>query len=214
MSKFNIEDSGIYKIISKKDGKYYPGSSQHMLRGSGNRKYQHFYQLRKNKHWCNHLQHAYNLYGESNFEFIIIKNNIPIDQLFTEEQKLLDIAKTEPEKCYTNNFRADRPEITPEIRIKLSIANRGKIRSQKHKEILKKINTGKKYSHETNQKKGSSGHIHPLFDHTIYKFQNRITNEIFIGTRFDFRHKFNLNKSAINQLIWKDIHSAYNWILI
>ena len=119
---FILENSGIYKIISKRDGKYYPGSSKHLLyrtRQNG-RKEEHFYSLRRGSHHCRHLQRAYNKYGEKNFEFVIIKNNIPEDRLLVEEQKLLDIARTEPKMCYTSNFIAGRVEMTKSLRKKMS----------------------------------------------------------------------------------------------
>jgi group I intron endonuclease len=125
---FILENSGVYKIVNKLNGKYYPGSSKHLLKQPGDkgRKREHFYLLEKSRHYCSHLQYAYNQYGPENFEFVIIQNNIPEDRLLIEEQKLLDIAKTEPKMCYTNNFIAGRIEMTPEIKDKISKALKGK----------------------------------------------------------------------------------------
>jgi hypothetical protein len=134
---FILENSGVYKIVSKRDGKYYPGSSKHLIKGKHNRKSQHFYMLRRNIHHCQHLQRAYNQYGKENFEFVIIKNNIPIDQLLIEEQKLLDIARTEPEMCYTHNYLADRIEMNPETKRKMSLARIGKYIGEKSPDYIK-----------------------------------------------------------------------------
>lgn len=76
--KFNIENSGTYKIINTLNNKYYPGSTKNFL----NRKKRHFWMLRSNKHHCQHLQNAYNLAEDKSiFMFVVQKNNIPIDQL-------------------------------------------------------------------------------------------------------------------------------------
>jgi len=115
-SPFIIENSGIYKLINKTNGKYYPGSSKHLLKQKGHpgRKREHFYMLENNNHHCPHLQNAYNKdirEGKlDNYEFVIIQNNIPEDQLLVEEQKLLDYARDfEPEMCYTYNYIASKP---------------------------------------------------------------------------------------------------------
>jgi group I intron endonuclease len=157
MSKyeFKLENSGVYKIVSKRYGKYYPGSSKQLSQ----RKSNHFSYLGKNSHHCQHLQNAYNKYGKKNFEFVIIKNNIPENQLLGEEQKLLDIARMEPEMCYTHNYTAYRVEMTPEVRKKLSLALMGrksaffgKHHSRKAKILMSKLKKGKPLSEEHKRK--------------------------------------------------------------
>lgn len=60
---------GIYEIVNTIDDKRYIGSSICIK----NRKYNHFAQLRKNIHYNEHLQRAFNKYGEANFSFNIIE---------------------------------------------------------------------------------------------------------------------------------------------
>ena len=160
---FILENSGVYKIVNKLNGKYYPGSSKNLLKQKGDRgrKREHFDMLQKGIHHCHHLQHAYDLYGEENFEFIIIKNNIPINELLAAEQKLLAIARTEPEMCYTRNYLAGRLEMTQEIKDKISKANTGKIRSEECKRKMSIWASKQRHTSETKEKirQANLGHI-------------------------------------------------------
>jgi group I intron endonuclease len=61
--------SGIYKIENVIDGKKYVGSSKNLNK----RKATHWRSLRNNKHHNQHLQRAFNLYGEDSFRFVEIK---------------------------------------------------------------------------------------------------------------------------------------------
>lgn len=74
---------GIYKIVNIKNGKFYVGSTSNFHK----RKLMHFNQLRKNKHHSIYLQRAFDKYGESNFEFIIIEE---CDNTFEREQEILN----------------------------------------------------------------------------------------------------------------------------
>jgi len=58
------------------------------------------------------------------------------------------------------------------------------------------------------------GENSPRFDHIIYTFQNVFTKETFIGTRYNFYKKFNLQNGAVCNLIHHKIKSTKNWILI
>lgn len=171
--------SGIYKIINKVDGKYYVGSSCGII----NRWYIHKYQLNKNIHTNDRLQNTWNKYGENNFEFLIIEKCKP-EQLLVIEQKYLTIAKKEKIFSYNLSFIADKIEMTEEIRVKISI---------KTKERLKDKTK------------------HPKYDKKIYKLYNRITNEVFLGTRQDFILKYNDKNGSINHLISGKFHSSKGW---
>jgi group I intron endonuclease len=78
-------NTGIYQIINKINGKRYIGSSKDLTK----RKKDHFRLLRKNKHHGILLQYAYNKYGEHNFIFEIILF-CEITDLLYYEQKFLD----------------------------------------------------------------------------------------------------------------------------
>ena len=61
--------SGIYKIVNKINGKYYVGKSSRIAE----RKCEHWCDLKHNRHFNIHLQHAWNKYGTDAFEFIVIE---------------------------------------------------------------------------------------------------------------------------------------------
>jgi group I intron endonuclease len=122
--------SGIYKIINKTNGKYYIGSSNDIT-GKFGRWYEHKWELKRNSHHNTYLQRSWNKYGEDKFNWIIVEK-IPENQLLLIEQKYLDIAKTEKDKCYNLTFDATAPmrfmneESKMKIRKKLSIRFSGK----------------------------------------------------------------------------------------
>ena len=77
--------SGIYKIVNKLDGKYYVGSTKDF----DTRWKEHIYDLDRNIHHNNHLQNAWNKYGEQNFIFEVVEE-CEIEKLFETEQKYID----------------------------------------------------------------------------------------------------------------------------
>lgn len=99
-----------------------------------------------------------------------------------------------------------------ETKNKISLKNKNKIswnkgihRTEKEKE--KEKMRGKRPS--------ISGKNHPKFDNTIYKFKNIITNEIFEGTKYDFKIKFNLlDYSRIANIIRNPRKSYKDWIFL
>lgn len=97
-----IIKSGIYKIINKLNGKYYVGSSND-IDGTYGRWYEHINNLNSNRHENQHLQRAWNKYGQHSFEFVVVKR-LPIQNLLDEEQSYLDIAKGEKDKTYNMAF--------------------------------------------------------------------------------------------------------------
>lgn len=99
MEKVMKKICGIYKIINKKNGKFYVGSSRD-VRG---RWHVHKYLLINNKHHSIHLQRAWKKYGKNNFEFILVKECSEED-LLSLEQTYLDIAKNNDKKCYNVLF--------------------------------------------------------------------------------------------------------------
>jgi group I intron endonuclease len=124
--------SGIYKILNKTNGKFYIGSSSDIK----NRWMCHKKLLRKNRHDNNHLQCAWNKYGESNFEFLIL-NECLDSELLTVEQKYLDDSSIK-DNLYNLSFIAGKIEMTPEIRKKISDGNKGKIVSEETKKNIKR----------------------------------------------------------------------------
>jgi group I intron endonuclease len=70
MNNSNFKNgSGIYKFINIINNKVYVGSAFNLK----NRRRQHLFSLRHNKHCNEHLQSAWNKYGEENFIFEVIE---------------------------------------------------------------------------------------------------------------------------------------------
>jgi group I intron endonuclease len=98
--------SGIYKIINRVNGKYYVGSSISIIGGKG-RWANHKGKLKYKRHENYKLQKDWDEYGKDNFDFVVVEN-CESDKLKIKllEQKYLDVAKTEQDKCYNLNFDA------------------------------------------------------------------------------------------------------------
>jgi len=82
-------------ILNLKNSKVYIGSSVNMH----TRKLQHFRQLKKNIHHNKYLQRSYNKYGKENFYFIVLEEDVQVEELFKKEndwivrKKSMDITK-------------------------------------------------------------------------------------------------------------------------
>jgi len=203
---------GIYKIIHKLSGKYYVGSTHNF-----NHRWirQHLFCLRHNKHCNDKLQHAWNKYGETMFEFVIVKH-LPAEQLILVEQQYLDIAKNEADKCYNLSFNADGVTFTEEVRKKMSDAKMGSKLSESAKRTLRNLYVGVKKSpkHTAHIREAKQGLKNPSADHTIYYFFNNKTMETYIGVRCEFAHKYNLHRNAVGNIVNGKTKSCHGWTVV
>lgn len=81
---------GVYEIKNVKNGKRYIGSTK---KSFDIRWEQHRKNLRKNNHINNHLQHAWNKYGEESFEFSVIEefsDSVDDEKLSRVEKNWID----------------------------------------------------------------------------------------------------------------------------
>lgn len=205
--------SGIYKIVNKINKKYYVGSSNNIV---GKRFHNHKNQLNSNKHINTHLQNAWNKYGEHNFDFIIVEKLKELDLLIVE-QRYLDIAKLEKDKCYNISFVAGKIEMTDEIKRKISNSKKGITSGNKNpmfgkthtEESINKIKLARSKQIFTEEQKNKS--IQSRIKKETYKFQNIKTNEIFTGTQYEFRNYTKLNP----YMLLKRIRKQYcGWIIV
>jgi group I intron endonuclease len=90
---------GLYSIVHKASGKLYIGSSVNIK----DRITTHLRNLNRNTHHCNHLQRAWNLYGESAFTMSAILQAPSIEYAREIEQRYLDTYFNE---LYNTNNKA------------------------------------------------------------------------------------------------------------
>lgn len=225
--------SGIYKIINRINGKYYVGSSKDIYGGSRGyigRWKQHKNELNKNIHKNLHLQNSWNKYGEQNFDFVIVENIEPIrKKLLKVEQKYLDVAKLEKNKIYNVSFIAGRPEMTDDVKRKISLKNAGN-----------KYCLGRKLSNETKKKMSISktGKNNPQYGkikniesrnkireliikrqnckyaNIIYNWHNKWTKEKISCTQYDLYTKYNFPRGSISHVARRRIPSYKGWCLL
>lgn len=167
--------SGVYRIVNLVNGNQYYGSTTNLYR----RKHRHFKGLREGNHENNHLQRAYDKYGESNFEFQIL-GYYPTDRLLNEEQKLLDIHYGK-EYCYNilptagSPFRRGRKK-TKEHRKKLAEATRKYFESHPSaRRYLSRLRKGTTLPEEV-KKKMRASHKHGVLHHNAKLTDDIIRN--------------------------------------
>lgn len=158
--------SGIYKIINKKNNKLYIGSGKNL----NDRKRSHFTSLKQNSHNNQHLQNAWNKYGQNAFKFKTIEKVDDTFKRWKREQEYLDSYRLSGnwnklyniQKAVNNHFLAEETKQkmsksskgennsfygkthTKETREKISKTKNGTTLSKEHKE--KFINAPKKLS--------------------------------------------------------------------
>lgn len=143
---------GIYKITNKQNDKFYIGSSTNIEM----RWYAHKSYLRRNVHANQHLQNAWNKYGEDNFIFSIF---IETDEeaLLNKEQELIDESK-----CCDKNIGYNKALIagspmkgrkhSPEAIEKIRHASTGRVCSPETRRKISLGNKGKKVSPESRKR--------------------------------------------------------------
>jgi len=194
--------SGIYKIINKINEKYYIGSSKDIK----DRWNTHKQSLRNNNHHNDHLQRAWNKYGENAFDFVVIEL-IPEMSLFNVEKKYLNEAKTNP-NSYNLIFYPQGGSQSVYVREKMKkhhyLRNGGenpmlgKTHSEKTKELLRQKRLGKIPSNK---------------DTKIYTFVNLMTHETFIGNKESFALKVGVSIPNVSAFVRGKYHSSKGWIV-
>lgn len=149
----------IYKILNKTTGKFYIGSAYNLRK----RQYVHLSKLRRGIHDNKHLQAAWNMYGENNFEFIVMQE-CKKDELLKYEQFWLDWTKSFCREIgynacavagntvgykHTEEFRAWQSnrlkgsKLSEETKVKMSLTAKGKPKTKEHAANIAKGKTGK-----------------------------------------------------------------------
>lgn len=160
--------TGVYQIRNAITGKRYVGSAGDIFL----RWRQHRTRLRRNNHPNEHLQYAWNKYGEANFEFAILIL-CTVEQCLMNEQSCIDAFESA-----NNNFGYNKSPTagssrgtklnaiaraniarastgrrhTPETRARISAAHTGKTLSQESRAKIGASRRGRKHSLESRAK--------------------------------------------------------------
>lgn len=137
--------SGIYQIRNILNGHRYIGSAKNIK----HRWIRHFSDLNLNRHHSVYMQRAWNKYGQSCFEFLIIEQ-CDSNLLILREQFYIDMLNPE----YNASKKAGRVEFTKERRERMSAAHKGKShpQSQETRDKIRMALIGKKFSVEHKKK--------------------------------------------------------------
>jgi group I intron endonuclease len=215
-----LSKSGIYKIQNLDTGLFYIGSAKNLKRRFDH----HIGRLRNNKHKNQHLQNAWNKYGESSFSFVPILICEPVE-LLRYEQELINklnpwynICKTVKsklgwvtpdavkEKIRSAQIGKKRRPHTPEEKLKISTGILSSRRVWGHltpetKEKIRVANVGKKLSDETRYKISLSnrGRKHTEETRVKLSISNKNSNaKQYIGlvspTGLVYRNIFNMSE--------------------
>lgn len=214
-----MKNRGIYKIINSANQHFYVGSSVNLSR----RKSRHFSELRTQKHNNQHLQAAWNKYGEGAFEFVVVEWVDDVDKLLEIENKWLK-EHVGKEYCYNMGRDATAPALgltgelsptwgykhTEEAKARIGAASKGRTLS---KEVIDKIVASRKgYTHsvETRQKlsnaaKGEAnfwyGKARPEFAEKVRKAVYCPTNDTFYPSVRHARDALGLMPTTINRAL-------------
>lgn len=138
----------IYQIKNLIDNKVYIGSAKdfHV------RKLKHINFLLNGNHHCSHLQHAWNLYGPHNFEFIILEEVKDTTALIEREQFYLDKFKSYNRKIGYNLSPAAKSTLgtkrTEDQKLKIANSQKGIKRSEQARVNMANAQLGKEHTDE------------------------------------------------------------------
>lgn len=152
-------NSGIYKIINKINSRSYIGSSVCIE----TRWKVHKNLLTKNVHWNDHLQRAWNKYGEENFSFEVIEEVLDRTRLLDREQHYLDNEKHKYNFAEIARGGFFDPKVQAKIRLLQSGTNHPRFGKHHNKETKEKI------SKTRIEKQLSNGENNPRSKLTIEK---------------------------------------------
>ena len=151
MDKF--KNCGVYEIKNLINGKRYVGSSVNLL----SRKFEHFKSLKNNSHHSDHLQKAYNRYGQNNFLFVVIEYINDVNVLRIREQYWIDKLNVCNSKFgYNIALKATAPMFgrkhSEETKLRLSKIRKGRKFTEEHKQKISNKLKGRKRPKEVCQK--------------------------------------------------------------
>lgn len=130
-----MSNTGIYIVTCTVNNNFYIGQSKHIdIRWN-----EHLKDLRRSCHHNIHLQRCYDKYGESSFEFMLLKE-CPVEWLDRYEQLWLDLYIDHP-----NCINVARSANSPMRDRKHSEESLSKMRSKEHTDAIRQVHLGNTY---------------------------------------------------------------------
>lgn len=143
---------GVYQIQNTVNGKIYVGST---IKGFGIRWNLHLTNLRSGKHHSQHLQSAFNKYGEESFCFSILEVVKNPKECIPTEQRFINLLHPEYNMCLIAGSYLGMKH-TPEAKVKMHAAqlgNKKNLGKKLSEETKAKIQDSKKWYHPTEETK-------------------------------------------------------------
>lgn len=203
--------SGVYQIENQANGNCYVGSAVNLRR----RWAQHISRLRHKRHCNQHLQRAFDRYGEPAFVFSILEQIKDASQLIPREQHYLDTLKPEYNIASIAGSALGRP-CSPETRRKMSEAqsgqrhpNYGRRFTEEHCRNLAEAQRGRACSPEMRKKISNSLKGQPFSEERRAKISQALrgARNPNYGKRLTEEHRRNIG--IAQKARWRRIHSEH-----
>lgn len=186
---------GIYQIRNKVNGKVYVGSSVNVRR----RWVEHRRDLRRGNHYNQHLQRAWNKYGESSFEFLLVEE-CGEELLEDNENRWLQAKKPEWVYNLTEEVNGHRGAANPFFGRTHSHATRERMSVAKAGMYVGAANPnyGRTQSEATRRLMGERNQNRRLTDEDIKAIRELVAAG---ATHAETARKFSVNRNHVTQVV-------------
>jgi len=180
--------------------------------------------LSYNRHHNDYLQRAWNKYGHDNFEFVVVeyvenKQSLLIDAEERYIQKFIEERNSGNNNCYNMNENSYGGPSIPNNQFRKGIPHSIEDKQKISNGLLGNTNTKGKpisKSHRENIVEGSpKGKDNHAYNHKIYNFYNKNTNEHFTGNLYDLCKKEGITVNSVFHKVIKGERTHHKgWMFI